>query len=72
MDTEGAIESVPINEVSVFSRLNWEKIFGLSFPRDKANSTKQWAVRIKRVSQKKGLTVLCDNNISFHLRLYLS
>ena len=22
MDTEGAIESVPINEVSVFSRLN--------------------------------------------------
>ena len=40
MDTEGATQSVPINGVSVFSRLNLEKMFGLFFPRDKANITK--------------------------------
>ena len=36
-DTGGVIESVRINWVSVLSRLNWEKMSGLSFPRDKAN-----------------------------------
>ena len=37
MDSEGAIESVHINRVSVISGLNLEKMKGLSFPRDKAN-----------------------------------
>ena len=35
-DTEGAIESFRINGVSVFSRLNLENTWGLSFPGDKA------------------------------------
>ena len=36
-DIEGSVESVCINEVSVLSGLNLEKMKGLSFPRDKAN-----------------------------------
>ena len=36
-DTEGAIESVSINRVSVLNGLNLEKLYGPSFPRDKAN-----------------------------------
>ena len=35
--TEGTIDSVRINSVSVLSGLNLEKMYGLSFPRDKAN-----------------------------------
>ena len=39
METElrGAIGSVTINRVFVLSRLNLEKMYGLSFPRDKPN-----------------------------------
>ena len=36
-DTEGAIESVGINRMSVLNGLNLEKLYGPSFPRDKAN-----------------------------------
>ena len=36
-DIEGSVESVCINEVSVLSGLNLEKMKGLSFPRDKTN-----------------------------------
>ena len=37
LDTEGAIENVHIDEVSIISRLNLEKMYGLSYPMDKAN-----------------------------------
>ena len=37
IDTEGAIESVGIIGMSVLNGLNLEKLYGLSFPRDKAN-----------------------------------
>ena len=37
MDTEGVLESVHINTVSLLGRLNLEKKYGLSFPEDKAN-----------------------------------
>ena len=37
MDTEEAIESVCINGVSILRGLNLEKVYGLSFPRDKEN-----------------------------------
>jgi len=36
-DIEGSVESVRINEVSVLSGLNLEKMKGVFFPRDKAN-----------------------------------
>ena len=36
-DTEGATEIVRINSVSVLSGLNREKMYGISFPRDKVN-----------------------------------
>ena len=36
-DTEGAIESVCINVVSVLSGFYLKKMYGFSFPRDKAN-----------------------------------
>ena len=36
-NTERAIESVCINGVSVLSGFNLKKMYGFSFPRDKAN-----------------------------------
>ena len=56
-DTEGAIGG-RINGVSILSGLNLEKMTGLSFPGDKANSPKQRGVRIKRVCVKRGLRVI--------------
>jgi len=37
-DTEGAIESVGINRVSVLSELNLEKMYGLYPGKDKENA----------------------------------
>ena len=48
MDTEGTIESVRINGLSVLSGLNLEKMCGLSFPGDR---------KAVQVSVKRGLTV---------------
>ena len=51
-DTQGAIDSVRINRVSVVSGLKLEKMWELSFPRNKANCP--WGVRIKWVSVLSG------------------
>ena len=50
-DTDGAIKSVRFNRVSVISGLNLEKMYGLSFPREKQT------FRNNEMSVKRSLTV---------------
>lgn len=57
MDTEGAIENVHINGVSVLNRWNLEKCKGFLYPGTKQTVCNKWGVHIKLVFVKQGFTV---------------